>query len=175
MKPTPEWMAAKYAEMNDLYFGGRLGECDFSVYPIRMNILGCFSLKGDNLRYRRYGNRQIYKVTSQGDIDITYNNFYKLCRPMISLNQNYQGTEESLLATLVHEMCHYFNYMYGYVPKRSHGVDFMEAARYVNATSNGRFSIQRVASAEENRNRSISDEHRDEVLMKFKNVVPTFI
>ena len=175
MKPTPEWMAEKYAEMNDQYFGGRLGECDFSVSPLKINILGLFSLKGSNLRYRRYGNRGLYKAVPGGQVDITYKNFYNLCRPLISLNQNYIGTEEALLATLVHEMCHYWNYMYGYVPKRAHGADFMEAARYINATSHGRFSIQRVATAEENRNHSISDEHADDVLRKFKNVVPTFI
>ena len=31
-RPTVEWMAAKYAEMNEQLFGGQLGQCDFDVF-----------------------------------------------------------------------------------------------------------------------------------------------
>ena len=89
---------------------------------------------------------------------INRSNFVDLCQPCIGLNGNYSATEEALQATLVHEMVHYCDYMYGYCPKQAHGPSFRYIASNVSSRSNGRFSIQRVASAEEMSNYKLDAE-----------------
>jgi len=46
-------------------------------------------------------------------------------------------------------MCHYYTYMNGRIPVQAHGREFREIATYVTRKSNGAFTIQRLASAEE--------------------------
>ena len=89
---------------------------------------------------------------------IDRNNFVRLCRPRIELNGNYTGTEQSFLATLAHEMCHYYTYMDGYCPKQGHGREFKEIGQIVSQRSNGMFTIQRLASAEQMSEMELSDE-----------------
>ena len=89
---------------------------------------------------------------------VNKSNFYSVCRPSIELNGNYSGTEHAFLGTLVHEMCHYYTYMNGYAPKQGHGTEFRNIAYRVSYKSNGEFSIQRLASAEEMQNFELSDE-----------------
>lgn len=72
-----------------------------------------------------------------------------MCQPRIELNGNYSGTEHGFLATLVHEMCHYYTYMNGFCPKQGHGPEFREIGTIVSNRSNGMFTIQRLATAEE--------------------------
>lgn len=153
MRATTEWMAAKYAEMNDLLFGGELGECDFNIFTTgrgsQGGVLGWFKIKGSRIKANRY-DRRLFQQDWYGDKTyVTRKNFYTLCRPMIELNGHYSATEDSLLATLVHEMCHYYTYMYGYCPKQGHGPEFRSIAATVSSRSNGVFTVQRVASAEE--------------------------
>lgn len=64
------------------------------------------------------------------------------------MNSSYSATEDALLNTLVHEMCHYYTYMYGYCPKQAHGTEFRQIASEVCSRSNGRFVITRLAGAE---------------------------
>ena len=82
----------------------------------------------------------------------------RLCKPRIELNGNYTGTEQSFLATLAHEMCHYYTYMNGYCPKQGHGREFKEIGQIVSQRSNGMFTIQRLASAEQMSEMELSDE-----------------
>ena len=150
--PTKKWMAEKYDEMNNQLFGGRLMECGFEVFTkgagMEGGVLGWFCITGRDIRVKR-SNRRIFLQTGWSEINIDRDNFVKLCKPVIKLNGNYHGTEHGFLATLVHEMCHYYTYMNGYAPVQSHGREFKEIGAIVSSRSNGMFSIQRIASAEQ--------------------------
>ena len=160
-KPTVEWMASKYDEMNDQLFGGKLGECKFAVFTsgrgAEGGVLGWFKITGRNIRIRRY-NRRMFKTNGWDEINIDRNNFVQLCQPQIELNGNYSGTEHAFLATLAHEMCHYYTYMNGYAPKQGHGREFKEIGYIVSSRSNGLFTIQRLASAEQMSEMELNDE-----------------
>lgn len=160
-KPTVGWMASKYDEMNDQLFGGKLGECKFAVFTsgrgAEGGVLGWFKITGRNIRIRRY-NRRMFKTNGWDEINIDRNNFVQLCQPQIELNGNYSGTEHAFLATLAHEMCHYYTYMNGYAPKQGHGREFKEIGYIVSSRSNGLFTIQRLASAEQMSEMELNDE-----------------
>ena len=167
-KPTVEWMARKYDEMNNWLFNGQLGKCDFDVFTSgrgsQGSVLGWFKITGDNIYIDR-GSRRMY-VGSYFSTARTYidrYNFVRICCPKIELNGNYSGLEKAFLATLVHEMCHYYTYMYGYAPKQGHGREFKDIGAIVSSRSEGMFTIQRLASAEDMSNLDLSDE------MKAKN------
>lgn len=160
-KPNEEWMANKYNEMNQQLFGGSLGDCDFAIFTSgkgsQGGVLGWFKITGSNVRADRYSRRMF--VGGWGTkVFIDRNNFVRLCRPRIELNGNYTGTEQSFLATLAHEMCHYYTYMNGYCPKQGHGREFKEIGQIVSQRSNGMFTIQRLASAEQMSEMELSDE-----------------
>ena len=153
MRASVEWMSAKYAEMNDLLFNGKLGGCNFNIFTTgrgsQGGVLGWFKIKGRSIKVNRY-NRDMYKVDYYGDKTyVNAKNFYDICQPTIELNGHYSGTEDSLTATLVHEMCHYYTYMYGRCPKQGHGPEFRSIAQIVSSRSNGMLTVQKVASAEE--------------------------
>jgi hypothetical protein len=151
-KPTVEWMAAKYAVMNDQLFDGELGECSFKIFTTGRGMeggsLGWFRISAHGIFIRRY-NRRLFKSNGWDEINIDRNNFATLCQPQIGINGNYSGTEYGFLATLVHEMCHYYTFMNGYAPKQAHGKEFKEIGYIVSSRSNGLFTIQRLATAEE--------------------------
>ena len=153
-RATTEWMANKYNELNQRLFGGSLGTCDFSIFTTgrgsQGSVLGWFKLKGYNLKIESRTNR-IYSLSNMNydKIYIDRKNFCEICKPAIELNGHYIGTELAFSATLLHEMCHYYTYMFGYAPKQGHGPEFRQIAQIVSSNSNGEFSIQRVASAEE--------------------------
>ena len=48
--------------------------------------------------------------------------------------------------------------MYGFCPKQGHGREFREIAQEVSARSQGRFTISRLADAEEMKNYQLDDE-----------------
>ena len=155
-KPTTDWMNDKYNEMNNLLFDGELGSCYFKIFTSgrgsQGRTLGFFQITGENLKYN-YSDRKIYKIDIYHDkIYVNKRIFFDMCKPLIALNGNYSGTEDAFLNTLVHEMCHYYTYMNGFVPKQVHGSDFRYVCDMVAARSNGRFNIQRLASAEEMKN-----------------------
>ena len=160
-KPNEEWMAKKYNEMNQQLFDGSLGDCDFAIFTSGRGseggVLGWFKITGSNVRADRYSRRMF--VGGWGTkVLIDKNNFVRLCKPRIELNGNYTGTEQSFLATLAHEMCHYYTYMNGYCPKQGHGREFKEIGQIVSQRSNGMFTIQRLASAEQMSEMELSDE-----------------
>ena len=150
--PTREWMAEKYDEMNNQLFGGRLMECGFEVFTkgagMEGSVLGWFCITGRNIRIKR-SNRRIFQQNGWSETYVDRDNFVSICRPVIKLNGNYHGTEHGFLATLVHEMCHYYTYMDGYAPVQGHGREFKKIGAIVSSRSKGMFSIQRLATAEE--------------------------
>ncbi len=163
-KPTVNWMAEKYDEMNAKLFRGQLGQCDFNIFTSgrgsQGRTLGFFRMNGRGLKIE-IATRKMFRHNDWFPNDKEYvnkSNFYSVCRPSIELNGNYSGTEHAFLGTLVHEMCHYYTYMNGYAPKQGHGTEFRNIAYRVSCKSNGEFSIQRLASAEEMQNFELSDE-----------------
>lgn len=166
-KPTTEWMKEKYDQINQECFGGELGECEFSLFTTGKGSqgkwLGYFSIGNKNIRYRR-SDRHMYVQGHYGYYSwedeqyINKENFVRLCHPLISINTNYSGTEFAFELTLVHEMCHYYNYMRGYVPGRAHGREFLAAARLVERNSGGRYTVEKCATAEEMSNKELDPE-----------------
>ena len=159
-KPTVEWMAERYNEANQKLFNGALGECDFNVFTTgrgsQGGTLGWFKIATRGIMADRHS-RKMFK---QG-LDRVYvdrKNFVEMCHPTIELNGNYSGTEHGFLATLVHEMCHYYTYMNGYCPKQGHGPEFRQIGSIVSSRSNGLFTIQRLASAEDMSQLELNDE-----------------
>lgn len=159
-KPTVEWMAEKYQEMNNALFNGQLGGCSFDIFTkgrgSQGGVLGWFKITS-RCKVDRYS-RRMCKESFAGRVYIDRDNFVDYCQPKIELNGNYSGTEYAFLATLVHEMCHYYTYMYGYCPKQGHGREFKEIGAIVSQRSKGLFTIQRLASAEQMSNMELSDE-----------------
>lgn len=160
-RPNTQWMAEKYEEMNQQLFNGELGACSFAIFTSGRGseggVLGWFKITARNIRIDRYSRRMFANY----GFDRTYidkSNFVDLCRPQIELNGNYTGTEHSFLATLAHEMCHYYTYMNGYAPKQGHGREFKDIGSIVSYRSNGMFTIQRLASAEQMTEMELSDE-----------------
>ena len=176
--PTIEWMKQHYEKANRELFHGALGECYFEAKPITSHSrwLGMFSMKVSNLRAERYGRRMYIEPNRFNPYDtvssktyITKENFVELCKPTITLNTMYIGTEFSLYLTLVHEMCHYFTYMYGYCPKQAHGVEFREIGTTVSYRSNGVITVQRLASAEAMEGYEVTDEIKQKREKQAKN------
>ena len=170
-KPTREWMAAKYAEMNEQLFNGSLGNCSFDIFTTgrgsQGGTLGWFKIKGSRILIERQSGR-MYK-DGWDRIYINRSNFADLCYPTIELNGNYTGTEYGFLATVVHEMCHYYTYMNGYAPKQGHGPEFKEIGYIVSSRSNGLFTIQRLATAEEMSQPELSDEMKEKRAKRLAN------
>ena len=91
-KPTTEWMAQKYNEMNSLLFDNRLGECNFRIFTSGKGSqgrrLGCFGLVNRNVRVSTYTRRMFIPGTwGHNDIIINQLNF-EICKPYIALNSN---------------------------------------------------------------------------------------
>ena len=98
ISPTPGWMSETYDKLNDWLFGGRLGQCDFSVFTKGKgstgNRLGFFHLVNKSpyhhLKYKKSSRRIFLLDTiSQQELFVNYDNFYDLCHPEICLNGNY--------------------------------------------------------------------------------------
>lgn len=158
--PTVEWMYRRYDEMNQKLFNGSLGACKLKIFTTgkgsQGNTLGSFRMDARNLKYD--SQNRMYKLTSFGNVYIDRSNFVELCNPTILINGNYHGVEIVFLNTLVHEMCHYYNYMEGIVPNSGHGREFYDIGEKVAIRSNGLFNIQRLASAEEMSQIELKDE-----------------
>lgn len=171
-KPTIEWMASKYEEMNKRLFMGQLGMCDFGIFTngrgSEGRTLGYFQCGARGLQAERRSRRMF--ISSWGNLTyINKDNFVDLCHPIIKLNGNYSGTEHVFTNVLVHEMCHYYTYMHGFLPKQAHGVDFRNIAANVAYRSNGEFSVQRLASAEDMSQLELSDEMKEKKNKRIAN------
>lgn len=170
--PTVEWMSKKYDEMNTSLFNGRLGTCSFGIFTTGRgsggSVLGWFRITGDHIKAEKRGGR-MFKETYVNRIYINKDNFVDLCKPKIELNGNYTGTEHGFLATLVHEMCHYYTYMDGWMPKQAHGTEFRNIGYVVSQRSNGMFTIKRLATAEDMSELELSDEMKVKKEKRLKN------
>jgi predicted SprT family Zn-dependent metalloprotease len=159
--PDASWMAQKYDEMNAMLFNGKLGACEFGIFTTGRGsgggVLGWFEMRGANLKADRY-NRRMFADTFAGKEYINKDNFVEICKPKIELNGNYRGTEHGFLCTLVHEMCHYYTYMNGWAPTQAHGREFRDIGMVVASRSNGLFTVQRLASAEQMSEMELNDE-----------------
>ena len=159
--PTVEWMEIKYVELNKLYFNGVLGDCKFNIFTSGKgsngNVLGWFKISGKNIRIERSNGRMFFNSLN-GRIYIKRDNFVALCKPIIELNGNYKWTENAMILTMIHEMCHYYTYMNGIAPKQSHGSEFKNIARIISERSNGNITIQRLASAEQMSEMELNDD-----------------
>lgn len=158
--PTEEWMLENYVRLNKELFNNYLGSCKLIPYSKKNtnNILGCFRMNGHDLKVNLQ-TRQIFQQQFWGS-QISYVDRYSfedICEPSIELNTRYKATEEAWLNVLVHEMCHYYTYCDGYSPKQGHGREFREIAETISIRSNGRFTVQRVATAEQMTNFDLED------------------
>ena len=165
--PNVQWMSEKYDEMNAMLFNGVLGSCDFNVFTTgtgsQGGVLGWFKMNGHKLRVDISSSEKEYErrmyIDNYWDREYIYHdNFVQFCKPMIELNGNYYGTEHGFLSTLVHEMCHYYTYMNGICPKQAHGKEFRKIAMKVSSMSNGMFTVQRIATAEQMSELELNDE-----------------
>lgn len=188
MRPTIEWMAERYNEMNEKLFGGKLGSCAFEVFTTGKGAggrtLGWFCMSAKGLKYNK-SSRRLYSAngynlgyyTSQVFIDA--DNFDKICMPVIKMNGNYRWTEKAALTTLVHEMCHYYTFMNGFLPKQAHGPEFRSIAQYISTKSNGIFTIERLAKAEQMGEMVLDQEQQDakdrRIANKKNKMIPTFV
>lgn len=152
MTPTVEWMARKYDEMNQTLFGGELGACSFKIFTTgkgsQGGVLGWFRITTNSIRYEK-DTRRMFCSSLGRKFYITQDNFVNLCKPQIELNGNYRWTERAALSTLVHEMCHYYTDMKGIIPRQAHGREFKQIASHVSSLSNGIFTVERLAKAEQ--------------------------
>ena len=171
-KPTVAWMEKKYDEMNSLLFRNKLMGCDFGIFTSGRGsegkTLGWFKICGKNLYAERRTGR-MYRDFGWDREYVTNDNFVSLCKPKIALNGNYSGKEESFLTTLVHEMCHYYTFMDGYSPAQTHGREFKNICSIIEARSNGRFSIRRLASAEQMAGFELNDKMKAKKEKRLKN------
>jgi hypothetical protein len=171
-KPTTNWMREKYNEMNDELFNGELGYCDFKIFTSgrgsQGRTLGYFQMRRENLRVDRYNRRMLIDNYWKREY-INKNNFVDICLPLIALNGNYYGTEYGFLSTLVHEMCHYYTYMYGFAPTRGHGREFYDIGERVCLRSGGKFNIQRLATAEDMQHLELNDEMKAKAEKRITN------
>lgn len=154
MRATIEWAEEKYDEMNRLLFNNHLPPCDFSTDLTGAKTLGRFCLTRSGLFVNK-NTRRMFVKDYWDNVLINRSNIYELAKPVIRFNNNYDSTEEALLTTLVHEMCHYYTYCDGYSPRQGHGPEFRGIAYTVGMRSNGRFTIQRFATAEEMTQRTL--------------------
>ena len=164
-RPTVEWMKEKYTEMNKWLFDGKLGSCEMGIFThgqgSQGRTLGKFRLAAKGIRISRSNGRMYMNDSWMTDpVYIDEGNFVDLCNPTILLNGNYSGTERAFLATLVHEMCHYYTYRRGWCPLQGHGREFKAIAARVSAESGGLFTIQRLASAEDMKEYDLDDEFK---------------
>ena len=154
---TPQWLENKYEEFNQLYFNNKLGNCHFGLFTSgkgsQGHTLGHFFLDRSKTSASfkcEKRTRRIFLAYPYGDRQyVDRNNFFALCHPTIELNGNYRWTEQGAEETLIHEMCHYYTYMRGFCPVQGHGTEFREIAALVSQRSGGRFTVKRLATAEE--------------------------
>lgn len=175
---TPEWLKTKYDEMNHSLFNDSLGECKLGIFTTGRGMnggtLGWFMLDSYGLKFKR-STRRLFKYDSWGDeIWVNKDNFVAMCNPTIKLNGNYKWTEKAALSTLVHEMCHYYCTMNGWEPKQAHGTEFKQIAAYVSNKSNGIFTVQRLASAEQMNEMELNDDTTDRLRRRFQKVIVLF-
>ncbi len=175
---TPEWMERRFNEMNRLLFNNMLGYCKFSIFTTGKgssgSVLGWFKTRvtSNNIiwRYQRNGKQAYIRNYNDDEVSIDEEDFSYYFNPEIQLNGNYRWTEKAALSTLVHEMCHFRQHMFGFWEGRGtrgsftvihHGPTFMRVAEAVSAKSNEFFTVDKIASAEQIKEMDFTDEIKE--------------
>ena len=149
---TREWVAEKYNECNEKYFGGKLPS--ISPYEVKLT-------KNKN-PWGRGGCKQFIKNPWSGE--------YEARGVHLELSNYYDTSEKDKLEVLVHEMCHIYEYFvepkyyiecvvkhrwtYNH-PKHGHGTVFYEQA---NRLEKYGFHVQRFVDNDTRDNAEISDD-----------------
>ena len=159
IEPTVMWVKQKYVEFNAKYFDNFLPKCSISVKPLGekagcvlggtfrfMNIHGFINL-GDSFMYCKDG--EYFKLDNK-------ENIYRLLKPTITINSKYKAPIKQLENTIIHEMCHYYNYFNNDGSLRisdkendGHGEDFLMVAKMISEKSGGEIQIKNIMDAEE--------------------------
>ena len=151
-------MSEKFSEFNEQLFRGKLPLCELGFFThgngSQGGWLGSFSF-GLPVIVDKY-TRKMSSWIDGHYVKINEDNITGL-KPKISFNGNYKGTEDVWEDILVHEMCHYYTYLYGFAPKQAHGVEFRQMSQVIEQRSNGRFSVKRLATSEQMSNFELDD------------------
>lgn len=159
IEPTVAWVKQKYNEFNAKYFDNFLPKCYISVKPLGekagyvlggtfrfMNRQGFMNL-GDSFMYCKNG--EYFKLDNK-------ENIYRLLKPTITINSKYKVPIKQLENTIIHEMCHYYNYFnedgsFRIADRENdgHGEDFLRAAEMISEKSGGEIQIKNVMDAEQ--------------------------
>ena len=121
---TPQWMKQKFDEMNQLLFNGMLPECKLSLFTTgkgsQGHTLGWFKTNKEYqvhskfVSWSRTYNCSGWQYYLSGEDSMEPSDFAYYMNPHIQLNGNYNWTEKAALSTLVHEMCHYRQHLFGF-------------------------------------------------------------
>lgn len=169
---TPEWMEENFNRMNKLLFSGMLPVCRFSLFTTgkgsQGHTLGWFKTNRDYLVNYRFMSWSPYGCSGwqfylSGQDSMEPEDFARHMNPLIQLNGNYNWTEKAALSTLVHEMCHYRQHIFGFYEATGkktihHGVTFMRIAEEVSRKSNEFFTVEKIAKAEQMDQMDFNDE-----------------
>lgn len=158
MVPTKQWMQAKYNQFNQELFDGFLPNCRLIAKKLAPKHLGMYST-----------------IPANPNSPVTRENIYDVARPTIYLTTAYSAPEEDWENTLIHEMCHYYTQFdeEGNARKidkenKGHGADFINAAKMVSDRSGGKYTIQRIATAEQSSRMGF--ETKDRSFSKMKGI-----
>lgn len=168
--PTVEWMKMKYDEYNALCFGNKLPKCVLKIGPLSGFLMGSFVLASrksvlrSTIMYdaesRKEGKWGVYHDSKKDRyIPITNSNIYTIFRPTIVLSTKFSSSEDVFENTLVHEMCHYFQFINNgdiNVDNEYHGNDFDEIAEMIYRKTNGKLKI--TATSDELSQDSVSED-----------------
>lgn len=159
--PTIEWMQEHYDKFNSLYFKNVLPHCEMKVFTTgsgsQGKTLGYFGF-GVSVYVERDSRKMFVKNRFSLSNEKIYVKDITEVKPYIQLNGNYKATEDAWSNTLIHEMCHYYTYLNGYVPRQSHGTEFYAIGSKVCNLSQGKYVITRVANSEEMKNYELNAE-----------------
>lgn len=128
--PTINQLAGMYRDINQRYFvpcGIKMPDIvNFEIKKITKRWLACAGCSG------RYYRQTRKKFTPFDNFLITFNVMYK---------DSFKG----LYNTMAHEMCHIAVYLnLDYVPRDSHGREFMHYAGLINAKSEGKIHVTKM-------------------------------
>lgn len=163
MVPDRQWMQTKYNQFNQELFDGFLPPCRLIAKKLGPKHLGMYST-----------------ISANPDFPVTRENIYDVARPTIYLTTAYSAPEEDWENTLIHEMCHYYtqfdeegNARRIDKENKGHGADFINAAKMVSDKSGGKYTIQRIATAEQSLRMGFETKDRPFSKMKGTRLIRT--
>lgn len=156
-RPTVEWMQTKFNELNSSCFNGELPMCKMEVRKLPKNVLGRFCLnvpKSTILKHQTSTNKiirceNIAGVLFKFYLDKQY--IDESCNPSISLTTVVGMNERDWTATLIHEMCHYYNYYaqgMSDVVNKGHGQVFHSACEMAASNGGNDYTVKDIETSE---------------------------